>query len=62
MKTANGVMPVLDTGIQQNLSKTRQHFQSKNWIPVSGHWDDTHLVVFSRLPYFTTLLNRYVKY
>ncbi|MGL9758998.1 MAG: WPE palindromic element domain-containing protein [Wolbachia sp.] len=26
----------LDTGIQQNLLQTKQHFQSKNWIPVSA--------------------------
>ncbi|MGL9758439.1 MAG: WPE palindromic element domain-containing protein [Wolbachia sp.] len=27
---------MLDTGIQQNLLQTKQHFQSKNWIPVSA--------------------------
>ncbi|MGL9759360.1 MAG: WPE palindromic element domain-containing protein [Wolbachia sp.] len=25
-----------DAGIQQNLLQTEQHFQSKNWIPVSS--------------------------
>ncbi|MGL9758532.1 MAG: hypothetical protein ACR5LA_06910 [Wolbachia sp.] len=27
---------MLDTGIQQNLLQTKQHFQSKNWITVSS--------------------------
>ncbi len=53
--------PVLATSMTLTaLSFQRVTLESRKKRKMVKYWDDIHLVVFSRLPCFSTMLNRYI--